>query len=268
MRLILGLDDPTSGSVTINGRPYRELPTPLRSVGTLLDPNAVDPKRSAANHLTWLARSNGIDVARVDEALGLVGLSDVGGRRVGGFSLGMHQRLGLAAALLGDPETLLFDEPLNGLDPEGIVWLRSLLRSLADQGRTVFVSSHLMNEMAQTADQVVVIGRGRLIAESSMAEIITIHGRSRVRVRALDRQPELDVLVEQRGGAVRLDRDGIRTVTGLPSSAIGQIAAAHGIPLAELTPQAASLEDIFMELTKHDTNYRAVTGPTAYGVAA
>ena len=257
MRLILGLDAPSSGSVTVNGRPYGELPSPLRAVGALLDPKALDPRRSAVNHLAWLARSNGIARSRVDEVLGLVGLSEVAGKKVGGFSLGMSQRLGLAAALLGDPETLLFDEPINGLDPEGILWLRGLLRSLADEGRTVFLSSHLMSEMAQTADHLIVIGRGQLIADSTMADILHTHTQSRVRVRAASRPAEFRAAIGSRGGQVREDPDGSALVTGLSPTAIGEISVAIGIPLAQLTPEEGSLEDAFIELTQHETDYRS-----------
>jgi len=175
LRLILGLDAPTAGSATVNGRQFRHVPVPLRAVGATLDPNAVDPRRSAANHLRWMADSNRINRRRVDEVLHLVGLSDVAGRRVGSFSLGMTQRLGIASALLGDPDTLLLDEPSNGLDPEGIVWLRALLRDLARDGRTVFVSSHQMAEMAKSADHLIVIGRGHLVADAPTAEIIRAH---------------------------------------------------------------------------------------------
>ena len=257
MRMILGLDAPTSGAVTINGRPYAELESPLREVGALLDPKALDPRRSAFNHLAWLARSNGIALRRVDQVLGLVGLSEVANKRVGGFSLGMSQRLGLAGALLGDPETLLFDEPINGLDPEGILWLRGLLRLLADEGRTVFLSSHLMSEMAQTADHLIVIGRGQLIADSRMDDIVRSHAHSRVLVRAASRQDQLTAAIRHNGGDVRSDPDGALSVTGLDPSAIGEISLEVGIPLAQLTPDEGSLEDAFIELTQHETDYRS-----------
>lgn len=256
MRLILGIDEPTTGHVSVDGQPYRSLPSPLRSVGALLDARAVDPARSARNHLAWLAASNRIDPRRIDEVLGLVGLGDVAGRRVGGYSLGMHQRLGLAAALLGDPANLLLDEPMNGLDPEGIVWMRGFVRHLAEEGRTVLLSSHLMTEMAQTADHLVVVGRGRLIADSSMADIVRAHARDHVKVRAGARQDELSTLLADHGGAVSVT-DGSLHVTGLDAAGIGQIAAGFGIALAELTPESASLEDAFIELTREDTDHRA-----------
>ncbi|MCU1496870.1 MAG: transporter ATP-binding protein [Acidimicrobiales bacterium] len=256
MRMILGLDRPTKGSVTIGGSAYGELPAPLRAVGALLDAKAVDPGRSAANHLLWLADSNRIERRRVGEVLDTVGLSDVAGHRVGTFSLGMNQRLGIASALLGDPETLIFDEPINGLDPDGILWIRNLMKSLASEGRTVFLSSHLMSEMAQTAEHLIVIGRGRIIADDSVEEIITGNASSSVKVRA-PRQAELaDVLVRQ-GARVEPTTDGALTVIGLDSTTIGAAAAANGIALVELTPEGATLEDAFLELTHHETDYRA-----------
>jgi ABC-2 type transport system ATP-binding protein len=256
MRMILGLDRPTTGCVTIGGSAYGELPAPLRAVGALLDAKAVDSGRSAANHLLWLADSNRIDRRRVGYVLDTVGLSDVAGHRVGTFSLGMNQRLGIASALLGDPETLIFDEPINGLDPDGILWIRNLMKSLASEGRTVFLSSHLMSEMAQTAEHLIVIGRGRIIADDSVEEIITGNASSSVKVRA-PRQAELaDVLVRQ-GARVEPTTDGALTVIGLDSTTIGAAAAANGIALVELTPEGATLEDAFLELTHHETDYRA-----------
>lgn len=258
MRLIVGLEQPTSGSVRINGRPYRDLDHPLHVVGTLLDANAVDPRRSAADHLDWLARSNDIDRRRIGEVLGLVGLDDVAGHRVGTFSLGMRQRLGLATAILGDPGTVMLDEPINGLDPDGIQWLRRFLRTLAAEGRTVFLSSHLMSEMALTADHLLVIGRGRLLADASTAEVVQQHSHTEVRVRAVARESELHSLLAEHGGVVRPDHDG-PIVTGLTSDAIGEMAAARGIALAELTPQQASLESAFFELTHDAVQHRAGT---------
>jgi ABC-2 type transport system ATP-binding protein len=255
MRMILGLDTPTSGSVTIDGVDYRRLRNPLRTVGALLDPNAVDPKRTARDHLRWLALSNGIDRRRVDAVLGLVGLGDVGNRRVGGFSLGMQQRLGLATALIGDPETVLLDEPINGLDPEGILWLRHLVRSMADEGRTVFISSHLMAEMAQTADDLIVIGRGQLIVAAPTADIVNRHARSWIRVRAVERQHELAARLRSCGVEVAT-ADGALLAYGLESGAVGAMAAAAGIVLAELNPQQASLEEAFLELTHQSTMHR------------
>ena len=217
MRMILGLDTPSSGSVLVNGKPYRELTDPLRSVGALLDAKAIVGGRSAASHLAWLADSNGIARRRVTEVLELVGLSDVAGKRVGTFSLGMNQRLGIAAALLGDPETVMFDEPINGLDPDGILWIRNLMKSLAAQGRTVFLSSHLMSEMAQTADHLLVIARGRIIADASTDEFVSRNSTPSVRVRAL--QPaDLAAALTRRGARGRAlsrrrhdrDRPGLR----------------------------------------------------------
>jgi ABC-2 type transport system ATP-binding protein len=256
MRMILGLDRPTKGRVTVNGVSFAELAAPLRAVGALLDAKAVDPGRSAANHLLWLADSNRIDRRRVGEALDVVGLADVAGRRVGTFSLGMNQRLGIAAALLGEPETLIFDEPINGLDPDGILWIRNLMKSLASEGRTVFLSSHLMSEMAQTAEHLLVIGRGRIIADASVDEIVAGYTSTRVRVRAVA-QDELVGLLVAAGGRVDPSPDGAVTVVGLESAAIGGIAAARGLALVELTPEGASLEEAFLELTHHDTDYRA-----------
>jgi ABC-2 type transport system ATP-binding protein len=256
MRMILGLDVPTAGTVTVNGSRYRDLATPLRSVGALLDAKAVDSGRSAANHLLWLAHSNGIEVSRVAEVLNIVGLTDVAGKRVGTFSLGMNQRLGIAAALLGDPDTLMFDEPINGLDPDGILWIRNLMKSLAAEGRTVFLSSHLMSEMAQTAEHLIVIGRGRIIADASIEDIIQGNAVASVKVRSA-RQSELAELVVIRGGKVERSNDGTLDITGLDSTAIGGLAASNGIALVELTPQGASLEEAFLELTHNDTDYRA-----------
>jgi len=256
MRMILGLDRPTAGSVTVNGTSYRELPAPLRAVGALLDAKAVDSGRSAANHLLWLADSNRIDRRRVSDVLDIVGLSDVAGHRVGTFSLGMNQRLGIASALLGDPETLIFDEPINGLDPDGILWIRNLMRSLASEGRTVFLSSHLMSEMAQTAEHLIVIGRGRIIADASVAEIIAGNASTSVRVRAA-RQGDLASMLAGQGARVEQTPDGAMTVIGLDSTAIGGVAAANNIALVELTPEGATLEEAFLELTHNDTDYRA-----------
>jgi ABC-2 type transport system ATP-binding protein len=258
MRMILGLDRPTKGTVTVNGTTFDKLPAPLRAVGALLDAKAVEPGRSAANHLLWLADSNRIERRRVGEVLDVVGLADVAGRRVGTFSLGMNQRLGIAAALLGDPETLIFDEPINGLDPDGILWIRNLMKSLASEGRTVFLSSHMMSEMAQTAEHLVVIGRGRIIADASVDEIIARNTSTSVRVRAT-RQDELAGLLVDKGALVDPTPDGAVTVTGLDSAAIGDVAAGHGIALVELTPEGATLEDAFLELTHHETDYRAAT---------
>ena len=256
MRMILGLDTPSSGSVLVNGKPYRELTDPLRSVGALLDAKAIVGGRSAASHLAWLADSNGIARRRVSEVLGLVGLGDVAGKRVGTFSLGMNQRLGIAAALLGDPETVMFDEPINGLDPDGILWIRNLMKSLAAEGRTVFLSSHLMSEMAQTADHLLVIARGRIIADASTDEFVNRNSNPSVRVRAL--QPaDLAAALTRRGAAVERCPDGAMIVTGLDSAAIGGAASAHDITLLELVVHGASLEEAFFELTRDETDYHA-----------
>ena len=254
MRMILGLDAPSAGSVLIDGKPYSQLTDPLRSVGALLDAKAIVGGRSAANHLKWLAASNGIARRRVSEVLDIVGLSDVAGKRVGTFSLGMSQRLGIAAALLGDPQTMMFDEPINGLDPDGILWIRNLMKSLASEGRTVFLSSHLMSEMAQTADHLLVIGRGRIIADASTEEFINGNAAPTVRVRALEQTDLADALT-RRGALVESSPDGAMVVTGLDSTAIGGVAATHGITLVELAANEASLEQAFFELTRNETDY-------------
>jgi ABC-2 type transport system ATP-binding protein len=256
MRMILGLDTPSSGSVLVDGKPYRELTDPLRSVGALLEAKAIVGGRSAASHLAWLADSNGIARRRVTEVLELVGLSDVAGKRVGTFSLGMNQRLGIAAALLGDPETLMFDEPINGLDPDGILWIRNLLKSLAAQDRTVFLSSHLMSEMAQTADHLLVIARGRIIADTSTDELVNRNSTPSVRVRAL--QPaDLAAALTRRGALVERCPDGAMIVTGLDAAAIGGAASADDITLLELAVHSGSLEKAFFELTRDETDYHA-----------
>jgi ABC-2 type transport system ATP-binding protein len=260
MRMILGLDAPTRGSVTIGGRRYRDLPAPMYEVGALLDAKAIHDGRKARAHLLCLAQSNGIPRSRVDEVLGLVGLHSVAGRRAGGFSLGMSQRLGIAAALLGDPGILMFDEPINGLDPEGIVWVRTLMRSLAAEGRTVFVSSHLMSEMALTADHLIVIGKGRLIADSGIDEFVRTSSQQSVRVVSPD-ATELAARLHGAGAGVDVQRDGSLQVTGLDSAAIGRLAAEGRLVLHELTPQRASLEEAFMELTRDSVEFEA-TGAT------
>jgi ABC-2 type transport system ATP-binding protein len=256
MRMILGLDTPSSGLVQVNGTSYRDLNDPLGSVGALLDAKAIVGGRSAANHLAWLADSNGIDRRRVSEVLDLVGLSDVAGQRVGTFSLGMSQRLGIAAALLGDPDTLIFDEPINGLDPDGILWIRNLMKSLASEGRTVFLSSHLMSEMAQTADHLLVIAQGRIIADASTEAFITQNATASVRVRAVEQTDLADALV-QGGGVVEASPDGALVVTGLDCLSIGGVACAHDITLYELEASRASLEQAFFELTRDATDYHA-----------
>jgi len=254
MRLILGLDRATSGSVTVNGRRYAEHPAPLHEVGALLEAKSVHTGRSARNHLRALAATHGIPTRRVDEVIGLVGLDQVARKRAGGFSLGMGQRLGIASALLGDPSTLVLDEPVNGLDPEGILWVRNLLRYLASEGRTVFVSSHLMSEMAQTAEHVIIIGRGRLIADVPMADVINGASRNVVVVRSPDADRLRDLLVGP-DVTVASGADDRFEVTGLAAARIGDLAAEHGIRLHELSPQQASLEQAFMELTREDVEY-------------
>jgi ABC-2 type transport system ATP-binding protein len=258
MRMMLGLDHPTAGDVRIDGKHYDHLKDPLKYIGALLDAKAMHGGRSAFNHLLCLAQSNGIPKARVDEVLDTVGLTSVARKKAKGFSLGMGQRLGIAGALLGDPRILMFDEPVNGLDPEGIHWIRNLMKSLAGQGRTVFVSSHLMSEMALTADHLVVIGQGRLLADTSMADFIAQNSRSYVRIRSPQRERLLDVLhgagitvVESGSGAMEVD--------GAKSEQIGELAAQHQIVLHELSPQQASLEEAFMQLTAESVEYHAHT---------
>jgi ABC-2 type transport system ATP-binding protein len=256
MRCILGLDAPSSGTVTVGGRAYRDLPAPLREVGALIDPGAVHPKRSAHNHLLALAQSNGIPAKRVDDVLGMVGLESVAGKRVGGFSLGMNQRLGIAAALLGDPPVLMFDEPVNGLDPEGIVWVRKFMQSLAAEGRTVFVSSHLMSEMALMADHVVVIGRGKLLRDQTVDEFVETSSEHHVLVRARD-LTALSFLLTAAGARVIEAEEGGVEVFGLDAPAIGELAASNLIALHELSPQRGSLEEAFMKLTQDSVEYSA-----------
>lgn len=256
MRMILGLDHPTSGSIKVNGRAYRDIPAPMREVGALLDARAIQGNRTARQHLRWLAQAGGIPTSRVDEVLHLVGLAEVANRKVGGFSLGMSQRLGIAAALLGDPGVLLFDEPVNGLDPEGIVWVRTLFKRLAAEGRTILVSSHLMSEMQETADHVVVIGRGRLIADMPVHELTARASGGQVRVTS-PRAADLKPLIEKAGGTIAASTDGSLMVSGLTAPQVGEIAAANGIVLHELTPQRATLEAAFMELTRDSVEYHA-----------
>jgi ABC-2 type transport system ATP-binding protein len=257
MRMIIGLDRPTSGSVTIDGRSYADHERPLRKVGATLDAKAVHGGRSGYHHLLALAQTNGIPRSRVSDVLELVGLESVARKRAGGFSLGMGQRLGIAAALLGDPEVLLFDEPVNGLDPEGIRWIRGLLQSLAKEGRTVFVSSHLMSEMALTADHIVVIGRGRLIADTSVEALVSASSLNTVVVRSPDAE-QLTWALAAAGGEVERAPDGRLTVTGLTADRIGDLAADHSIRVHELSPRQASLEDAFMELTDDSVAFRAI----------
>jgi len=267
MRAIVGLDHPSTGTVTIAGRRYAERRAPLTEVGALLEAKAVHPGRPAYDHLLFLARSNGIPRRRVTEVLTLVGLDSVARKRSGGFSLGMGQRLGIAAALLGDPATLLFDEPVNGLDPEGIIWVRTLLRSLAAEGRTVFVSSHLMAEMALTADHLIVIGKGRLIADTTIPEFLARASAREVLVRTP--QPDrLRSALLARGAAVTSVPDGGLHVTGMEAAQVGQAAADTGAVLHELTPQQVSLEEAFMELTRDSVDYHGGPLPTQVGPGA
>ena len=256
MRMILGLDRPTSGTATINGVPYRRLSDPLRTVGALLDARQAHPNRSARNHLRWIAATNRLPRKRVDRVLELVGLGAVADKKAGTLSLGMSQRLGIAGALLGDPSVLLFDEPVNGLDPEGIRWVRTLMRSLAEDGRTVLVSSHLLAEMANAADRLVVIGRGRLIASTSVDEFVNRSGAGTVRVRS----PQLDtlrrVLQEARLTAEPVPGDSALLVHGAPLAAVGDLAAQHAITLHELSSRQASLEEAYMKFTDQAVEYR------------
>jgi ABC-2 type transport system ATP-binding protein len=259
MRLILGLDHPSAGSATIGGQTYRRLTDPLRVVGALLDARQAHPNRSARNHLRWIASTNRIPAKRVDEVLEMVGLSSVAGKKAGTLSLGMGQRLGIAAALLGDPPVLLFDEPVNGLDPEGIRWVRTLMRTLAAEGRTVFVSSHLLAEMANTADRLVVIGRGKLIASTTVSEFVSRSGADTVRVRS----PQLEHLskVLTAAGLTTHPETGNSAlmVRGSTMEVIGNLAARNGITLHELTAQQASLEEAYMTLTDDAVEYRTAT---------
>ena len=256
MRMILGLDAPTSGSVTVNGKPFAEHARPLHEVGALLEARAIHTGRSARNHLLAMAATAGIGRARVEEVIDMVGLTDVAAKRAGAFSLGMGQRLGIASALLGDPRLLILDEPVNGLDPDGVRWIRTLLRRLADEGRTVFLSSHLMSEMALTADHVIVVGKGRLLRDQSMADFIAAASSDVVRVRS----PESDRLAQALAGpdvTVTRVADHTLEVTGHTSEQIGTLAAAGGLTLFELTTQSASLEEAYMALTEHSLDYRS-----------
>jgi ABC-2 type transport system ATP-binding protein len=266
MRLILGLDAPSSGDVTVNGKRYREFPAPLHEVGAVLEARSVHGGRSAYSHLLALAQTHGVPKSRVHELIDLVGLHQVANKRAGTFSLGMGQRLGIASALLGDPSTLLLDEPVNGLDPEGIQWIRNLLKSLAAEGRTVFVSSHLMSEMALTADQLIVIGRGRLIADASVEEVVRRASGSVVRVRS-PQATRLQELVVGPAVSVASPEPEVLEVSGLTSEQIGEVALENGILLYELTPLQASLEEAFMELTRGEADFE-VTAPAPTEVAA
>jgi len=259
MRLILGLDAPSSGSVTVSGRPYAALRRPLFEVGAMLEEKAFHGGRSARNHLLCLALSNGISPARVEQVLDLVGLRSAARKRAGGFSLGMGQRLGIAAALLGDPPVLMLDEPVNGLDPEGVVWIRTLLRSLAAEGRTVLLSSHLMTEMSLTADRLIVIGRGRLIAQTTIKDFLASGPGNFVQVRS-PQASALAALLEARGVTVARQPGNALRITGATPDAVGELARVNGLPLQELTEHQTSLEDRYMELTSDSTDYRTAEG--------
>ena len=256
MRMIMGLDRPTSGVVTVNGKPYARHRSPLRKVGALLDAKAVHPGRSARSHLRTMAATHNIPASRVDEVIDMTGLGGVATKRVGGFSLGMGQRLGIAAALLGDPRTLILDEPVNGLDPEGVQWVRRLVRGLAAEGRTVFLSSHLMSEMAQTADQILVIGRGRIITAGPVQQVIDSVSGGGVRVRS-PRATELARLLTADGVTVTSPEAGTLEVRGATADHVGEVAFAHGLLLHELSPRSASLEEAYMSLTQDAVEYRS-----------
>jgi len=267
MRMIMGLDRPTSGEVRVNGRPYARLKAPLQEIGSLLEAKAVHPGRSAYHHLLALAASNGIGKRRVAEVIEMVGLTDVARKRAGGFSLGMGQRLGIASALLGDPRVVMLDEPVNGLDPEGVLWIRHLLTKLAAEGRTVFVSSHLMSEMALVAEDLIVVGRGRLLSAGPLADFVAQASTGTVRVRAPHAGHLRDLLLGD-GVTVTSSEPGLLEVTGLEPEEIGERAFAAGLVLHELSPQEASLEEAFMELTHGAVEYHATTEPPAAALAA
>jgi ABC-2 type transport system ATP-binding protein len=258
MRMIVGLDRPTAGTVTVNGSAYAKLRAPLREVGILLDAKAVHPGRSARGHLLAIAATHGIGRRRVDEVIALTGLDAVAGKRVRGFSLGMGQRLGIAAALIGDPATLILDEPVNGLDPEGVIWVRTLARHLASEGRTIFLSSHLMSEMAQTADRLIVLGRGRVIADAPVADILALAQGTAVRVRTPDAARLEPVLTAASASVTIADNDPtLLQVNGLAASRIGELAAAERLVLHELSPLSGSLEDAYLSLTRDEVEYHA-----------
>jgi ABC-2 type transport system ATP-binding protein len=267
MRMIMGLDRPTSGEVRINGRPYAQLTAPLQEIGALLEAKAVHPGRSAYHHLLALAASNGIGKKRVAEVVEMVGLSDVARKRAGGFSLGMGQRLGIASALLGDPRVVMLDEPVNGLDPEGVLWIRHLLTNLAAEGRTVFVSSHLMSEMALVAEDLIVVGRGRLLSAGPLTDFVAQASTGTVRVRTPHAGLLRDILLED-GVTVTSSEPGLLEVTGLEPDEIGERAFAAGLVLHELSPKEASLEEAFMELTQGAVEYHATTATTKPPAAA
>ncbi|WP_404433184.1 ATP-binding cassette domain-containing protein [Microbacterium lacus] len=255
MRMIVGLDRPTAGRVTVNGKRYTDLRSPLTEVGVLLDAKAVHTGRSARNHLRAMAATHGLPLSRVDEVIELTGLSSVARKRAGGFSLGMGQRLGIAAALLGDPHTLILDEPVNGLDPEGVLWVRRFVRHAASQGKTVLLSSHLMSEMALTADHIIVLGRGRVLADAPVDDLLRRWTRATVRVRS-PRALELAELIAGADVSVTHVAEGVMDIEGVPADEIGDIAAARGIALHELTPASGTLEDAYLSLTGDDVEYK------------
>jgi ABC-2 type transport system ATP-binding protein len=267
LRMVLGVDRPDSGSVTVNGRSYGEHRYPLREVGALLEAKGMHPSRTARNHLRWLAASNDIPRRRVEEVLALTGLEQVASRRTGGFSLGMAQRLGVAAAMIGDPQVLLFDEPVNGLDPEGILWIRTLLRRLAAEGRTVVVSSHLMAEMALTADHVVVIGRGRLIADAPVKDLVAQAAGGELRLVTPDVTAFHELLADAEA-IVRIAADGALQLTGVTPQQVGELARDHGLAIYELVVERASLEEAFMALTRDSLEYVAADSGVTTGAAA
>ncbi len=255
MRMMLGLDRPDSGNVKINGQPYTRHPAPIHEVGALLDAKSVFGKRSARQHLTWIAQAGGVDLSRVHDVLDTVGLTSAAGKQVSEFSLGMSQRLGIGSALLGDPPVLLFDEPVNGLDPEGIRWFRTFMKSLANEGRTILVSSHLMSEMQATADHVIVIGKGRLVADAPIANVMNGAG-TRVRFRS-SHASKFRTVLETQGVSVAQDGDSMLMITGLEAAVIGDLAMQHQIPVHELAQQSTSLEDAYLSLTQESVEYQA-----------
>ncbi|MBF9132461.1 ATP-binding cassette domain-containing protein [Plantactinospora sp. S1510] len=262
MRMILGLDAPDGGTALVGGRPYHSLRTPLRAVGALLDAGAVHPGRRARDHLLWMAHSNGLPRRRVDEVIEQVGMGPAARRRAGGFSLGMRQRLGIAAALLGDPPVLLFDEPVNGLDPEGIRWIRGLLRSLAAQGRAVLVSSHLMGELEGSADHLVVVGRGRLIADTSVAALLATASGDRVALRTTNRAEAMAALANAGATVAAIDAETV-TVSGLPAQRVVALLTERGLPFSEVVAHRASLEEAYMELTRDAAEFHTTVGQEA-----
>jgi ABC-2 type transport system ATP-binding protein len=258
MRVILGLDAADAGTATIGGRPYRSLPNPLRHVGSLLDAGALQPSRSGRNHLLWLAHSQGLGAKRVDDVIEQAGLQTAARRKAGGYSLGMRQRLGIAAALLGDPPVLMFDEPFNGMDPEGIVWMRGFLRALAEEGRAVLVSSHLMSELQGTATHLIVIGRGRVVADTSVAELIAAASGGRVRLRTDARAEAMTVLAHAGATVAATDRD-VLTVSGLDAGRVVELLSESTVPFSEVAAHQASLEEAYMELTRDQVEFRAAS---------